>query len=107
MEGGEEGVERIGLVFSMTNERLTKAIVLGWWEELKRWEKRPEKKRKMILHWKRILREAGIDRTDVERQTGDTEGWRKVVREKADHVKKWDRLQWKEWGERREFRRTW
>ena len=28
----------------------------------------------MILHWKRILREAGIVWTDVERLTGDTEG---------------------------------
>ena len=79
-------LERIGHVFSMRNERLTKAIVLGWWEELERWEKRPEKKRKMIFHWKRILRETGIDWTDVERLTGDTEGWRKIVREKADHV---------------------
>ena len=28
-----------------------------------------------------ILREAGIAWTDVERLTGDTEGWRKIVRE--------------------------
>ena len=93
-------LERIGHVFRMRNERLTKAIVLGWWEEMERWEKRPEKKRKMILHWKWILRETGIDWTDVERLTGDTEGWRKIAREKADHVERWDRLRGHrvEWG---------
>ena len=57
-------LERIWHAFMMRNERLTKAIVLGWWEELEKWEKKSEKKRKMILHWKRILREAGIDWTD-------------------------------------------
>ena len=51
---------------------------MGWWEELERWEKKPGKKSKMILHWKRILREAGIDWTDVERLTGDMEGWKKI-----------------------------
>ena len=61
-------LERIGHVFRMRNERL--AIVLGWWEELERREKRHEKKKKKTnLHWKRILREAGIDWTDVERLT--------------------------------------
>ena len=85
----------------MRNERLTKAIVLGWWEELEKWEKISEKKRKMILHWNRILREAGIDWTDVERLTGDTEDWRKIVREKTYHVERWDRQGGHriEWGE--------
>ena len=82
-------LQRIGHVFRMRNERLTKAIVLGWWEELERLEKRSEKK--MILHCKRILREAGIAWTDVKRLT----------REKADHVERWERLTEHrfEWGE--------
>ena len=105
-------LERICHVFMMRNEKLTKAIVLGWWEELERWEKRPEKKRKRILHWKMILREAGIDWTDVERLTGDTEGWRKIVREKEYHAERWDRqrghrFEWGEGGERMQFRGAW
>ena len=87
----ERVLERIGRVFRMRNERLAKAIVLGWWEELEKWEKRPETKRKTILHWKSILKEAGIDWTDVDRLTGDTKGWRKILREKADHVERWDK----------------
>ena len=55
-KGEKRVLERIWHVFMMRNERLTKAIVLGWCEELKKWEKGSEKKRKMILHWKRILR---------------------------------------------------
>ena len=50
-------LERIGHVFRMRKERFTKVIVLGWWEKLERWEKRTKKKWKMILHWKRILRD--------------------------------------------------
>ena len=38
-------LKRIGHVFRMRNDRLTKVIVLGWWEELERWEKRPKKKK--------------------------------------------------------------
>ena len=42
----------------MRNEILTKAVVLGWLEELERWEREVEeedrKKRKTILYWKNI-----------------------------------------------------
>ena len=78
-------LERIGHVFRMENEKLTKAVVLRRLEELERCEKKTGKKRKTDLYWKRILREAGTDWTDVERLTGDMEGWRKIVRERADH----------------------
>ena len=43
-------LERIEHVFRMGNEILTKAVVLGWWEELEKWEKRPRKKRMTILY---------------------------------------------------------
>ena len=38
-----------------------------------------------------ILKEAGIAWTDAERLTGDTDGWRMRVQEKAYHVERWDR----------------
>ena len=39
----------------------------------------------------RLLREAGIDWTDIERLVGDRDGYREHVREKVGHIEKWDR----------------
>ena len=47
----EKGVlERIGHVMRMGNERLTKAIVLGWWEGLEGRDKMKGRKRKTVLY---------------------------------------------------------
>ena len=84
-------LERIGHVLRMGNDRITKAVVLGWWEELEGREKKVGKKRKTVLYWKRLLREAGIDWTDIERIVGDRDGYRELVRERVGHIEKWDR----------------
>ena len=84
-------LERIGHVIRMGNDRINKAVVLGWWEELEGREKKVGKKRKTVLYWKRLLREAGIDWTDIERIVGDRDGYRELVRERVGHIEKWDR----------------
>ena len=84
-------LERIGHVLRMGNDRITKAVVLGWWEELEGREKKVVKKRKTVLYLKRLLREAGIDWTDIERIVGDRDGYRELVRERVGHIEKWDR----------------
>ena len=72
MENREEGYrEDIRHVIRMGNERLTKAMVFGWYEGLEGKEKRKGKKRKTVLYWKRISRECGVDWTDIERICGD------------------------------------
>ena len=85
----------------MGNDRITKAVVLGWWEELEGREKKVEKKRKTVLYWKRLLRDAAIDWTDIERIVGDRDGYRELVRERVGHIEKWDRQKGHEyvWGE--------
>ena len=75
----------------MGNDRITKAVVLGWWKELGGREKKVGKKRKTVLYWKRLLREAGIDWTDIERIVGDGDSYRELVRESVGHIEKWDR----------------
>ena len=67
-------LERIGHVMRMENDRLTKAVVLGWWEGLEGRGKMAGRKRKTVLYWRRVLREAGIDWTEVERLTSDRKG---------------------------------
>ena len=59
-------LERIGHVMRMEKDRLKKAVVLGWWEGLEGKGKMAGRKRKTVLYWRRVLREAGIDWTEVE-----------------------------------------
>ena len=56
-------LERIGHVLRRGNGRQVKAAVLGWYEGLEGLEKK--KGRKTGLYWKNLLREAGIDYTDI------------------------------------------
>ena len=44
-------LERIGHVMRMENDRLTKAVVLGWWEGLEGRGKMA--RRKTVLYWRR------------------------------------------------------
>ena len=84
-------LERIGHVMRMGNDRLTKAVTLGWYEKLEGTHKVKGKKRKTVLYWKRVLREAGIDVTDIERLTSDRDGWKRIVHERMSHLEKWER----------------
>ena len=84
-------LERIGHVVRMGNDRLVKAMVLGWYEGLEGKDKMKGRKRKTILYWKRMLRECGVDWTDVERVCGDRDGWRGIVRERMIHLDRWER----------------
>ena len=84
-------LERIGHVVRMGNERLTKAMVFGWYEGLEGKAKKKGMKRKTVLYWKRILKESGVDWTDVERLCGDRDGWRACVRERMEHLHRWER----------------
>ena len=93
-------LERIGHVIRMGNDRLTKAMVLGWYEGLEGKVKMFGRKRKTVLYWKRMLNETGVDWTDVERVCGDRDGWKECVRERMRHLDVWERQQGHsyEWG---------
>lgn len=84
-------LERIGHVLRMGNERVTKAAVLGWYEGLEGMSKVRGRKRKTVLYWKRMLREAGVDWTDVERMSGDRDGWKKMIGVRMEHLDVWER----------------
>ena len=84
-------LERIGHVMRMGDERVTKQVVLGWYEELQGREKRKGRKKKTVLFWRRSLREAGVDPMDVERLAADRDGWRRMVKRRVDHLCRWER----------------
>ena len=60
-------------------------MVFGWYEGLEGNEKRAGRKRKTLLHWKLMLRETGIDWTDVEPLGGDRDGWKRSMTDRMNH----------------------
>ena len=62
-------LERIGHVLRMEDDRMTKAVVLGWMKELESWEKPKGRRRKTVFYWRKLLREAGIDWTNLKALT--------------------------------------
>ena len=89
-------LERIGHVMRM-DDRMTKAVVLGWLGELENWEKMPGNKRKTVFYWRKLLREAGIDATNLNELTSDRKGWRRKVRKRMKWIEKWEKSQGHTW----------
>ena len=75
----------------MDVSRQVKAAVLGWMEDLENYEKRPGKKRKTILYWKKLIKEAGLDVTKIDILTKNRDEWRGLVRERMRHLERWER----------------
>lgn len=90
-------LERIGHVMRMDDGRMTKAVVLGWMEELERWDKPKGRRKKTVPYWKRLLREAGLDWTDVGNLTKDRKKWKSAVKERMEWLAKWERSKGKNW----------
>lgn len=96
-------LERIGHVCRMKDERLVKAVTLGWMRELEGLDKVPGKKRKTLLYWMKLLREAGIDHTRIDELTADRKAWKATVMTRMKHLEDWERKGAKSWqGERGE-----
>ena len=54
-------LERLGHLMRMEDDRLVKSVTFGWMEELESVEKVPGKKRKTVLFYKKLVKEAGLD----------------------------------------------
>ena len=83
-------LERIGHVVQMGNERLTKAMVFGWYEKLEGTDKMKGRKKKTTLYWKKLMKEAGWDWTEVERLANDRKGWKRMTAERMKHLYEWE-----------------
>ena len=84
-------LERMGHVMRMDDGRITKAAVLGWFGELEEWKKAPGKKRKTVLYWKKLAREAGWDIIDIDRVAKDRKAWKAMVGKRMEHLERWER----------------
>ena len=84
-------LQRIGHIMRMKDDRIVKAVVLGWMEELESEKKVPGKKRKTVLYWKGLLKQAGLDYTRIDLLTKDRKEWKAIVNERMRHLEKWER----------------
>ena len=81
----------------MEDDRLTKAIVLGWLEELEVWERKPGRCRKTVTYWRQLVREAGIDYTRIGDLTADRKGWKRLVNERMKHLANYEKSKGHNW----------
>ena len=72
--------ERMGHVLQMEDGRLVKSIVFGWLKNLEERAKKKGQKRKTVLYWKKLTREAGWDVSTIGKKAGDKR--REMVRER-------------------------
>ena len=79
-------LQRIGHVLRMENTRQTKAAILGWMKKLEAYRKTPGRKRKTLLYWKGLLREARVDWTKAGEIAQDRDGWRTMVHDRVEHL---------------------
>ena len=95
----KRALERIGHVLRMDDERMVKAAVLGWVEKLEHWERKQGggRRRKTVLYWKRLLKEAGIDYTRIGMLTADRKAWRAKVKERMKKVEEFEESKGKRW----------
>ena len=84
-------LERIGHIMRMEDNRIVKAVTLGWMESLESAEKVPGKKRKTMLYYKKLVKEAGMDYTRIGQMTGQRKEWRKRVNKRMKHLDKWEK----------------
>ena len=84
-------LERVGHVMRLEDGCMVKSVTLGWLEDLEQYpEKAKGKKRKTLLYWKKMIREAGLDYTKIGEYTEDRDAWKSVVRERFDHILKFE-----------------
>ena len=54
-------------------------------------------RRKTVLYWKKLLREAGIDYTRIGQHTRDRKKWKGRVKERMEELKTWERSKGHKW----------
>lgn len=84
-------LERIGHVCRMDDNRMVKAVTFGWMEDLENIPKVPGRKRKTILYWKKIVKEAGMDTTKMAELTSDRKEWKAKVKKRMKHLEMWEK----------------
>ena len=86
----KRSLQRIGHVLRMDNERPVKKAICGWLPELEETAKQRTKIRTTPYYWRRLVKEAGIDPTNLDVLTANRKTWKNIVRKRIDHIAKWE-----------------
>ena len=90
-------LERIGHVLRMKDDRMVKAVVLGWMSKLEEWPKCKGRSRKTILYWRKLVKEAGWDYTKIAGFATDRGEWKRRVKERMEHLEEYEWSTGKRW----------
>ena len=95
--------ERIGHVLRMEDGRIVKSMVFGWLRNLEERGKRKGQKRKTVLYWRKLIREAGWDVTRIGKLVEDRRKWKEMIRERMKMLAEYEDSKGHKWdgGERR------
>ena len=83
-------LERLGHLMRMEDDRIVKSVTLGWMEQLEDLPKVPGKKRKTVLFYKKLVKEAGWDYTKISTLT-ERKTWKRLVKARMKHLDKWEK----------------
>ena len=84
-------LQRIGHIMRMDDSRLVKNVTLGWMEDFERYDKIQERKRKTMLYWKKLVREAGIDYTTLGEKCTDRKVWKAIVNKRVKEIDEFEK----------------
>ena len=86
----KRSLQRIGHVLRMDSSRPVKAAVLGWSPALETIPKERTKTRTTPQYWRRLVKEAGLNPSDLGKYTKDRKTWRKTIHSRMTHIERWE-----------------
>ena len=86
----QRSLQRIGHVMRLDNSRPVKRAMTGWLPALETIPKEKTKIRTTPHYWNRLVKEAGVNPTQIDYLTSDRKKWRSIVRERMKHLSKWE-----------------
>ena len=86
-------LQRIGHVMRMANDRPTKKAILGWLSALENTPRNRKKSRITPQYRRRLVREAGLDPTELDRLTENKKTWRDIVPKRMELLEHWEKDQ--------------
>ena len=86
----KQTLKRIGHIPRLPDDRPTKIAVLGWLPDLEFIPAMKKKTRTTLDYWQCLIKEAGVNLTEVEGLTKDRKIWRNKIHERMRHLEKWE-----------------
>ena len=87
----QRSLQRIGHVLRMGNDKPAKRAVCGWLPEMEEVAKERTKIRTTPYYWRKLVKEAGIDPTNLDTLTANRKEWREIIKKRTNHVERWER----------------